>query len=93
MLKGILAEAQAHQTSKANDSSLTPSWQARLRLLSSELIHPDEPSWMDEDNGILDDASIVQAMNDVRIRFERSVISNRERISSRNLLANPNLDH
>lgn len=75
MLQGILVEAQTHQTPKADNLSESPSWKAQFRILASELILPDELSWMDEDNGNLDEASIVQAMNDVRIRFERSASS------------------
>ncbi|KAF7432763.1 serine/threonine-protein kinase M1 [Pleurotus ostreatus] len=71
MLQGILVEARTHQTPKADNLSESPSWKAQFRVLASELILPDELSWMDEDNGNLDEASIAQAMNDVRIRFER----------------------
>ncbi|KAF4575250.1 serine/threonine-protein kinase M1 [Pleurotus pulmonarius] len=75
-LRRILVEAQARQASEANDSSSSLSRQAQFRILSSELILPDALSWMDEDNGILDEASIMQTMNDVRIRFERPLKDN-----------------
>jgi len=50
-------------------------WRQHVRTSTQEIIAPDQITWMDEDEGLTDDQFAQRAVDDIKERFGRLVVS------------------